>query len=386
MGHRFKKLKVNQTSFVIVTILYAALYLYTTIPFVHNTGGLHPTRFQDELRKRTASAGKNASAWEWELFSRLDRIRKICGDLCAINDRETYQRYLVPVEGANFPMIAVPNVDCNGILMSQDIDASDYTYPFPPPDLLDNDFTVGGMIHEIHANQRKDGAYLGLEGKMSNWSLPFIETQLEMLKLPFKNVENLQGSYGARGSRIFFDKIKELDLKNKDILVIGSERPWIEVICLHLGANLVTTLEYGSIASEHPQLRTMTPVVFRQEYQQGTLPKFDVVISHSSLEHCGLGRYGDALNPWGDILAMARAWCVAKPRAKLYLGLPTGKDCIIHNSNRVYGRTRWPLIAANWKQIDGDKHSDEEFEDDHLNGRFKRRFGGQGFLFERVGD
>jgi hypothetical protein len=386
MGHHFKKWKVIKSSFIIVlsTLLYAMSYLLTAIPLV-NDGKFRPPIFQDELRKRAAAGGTNISAWEWELVTRLDRIRTICGDLCTINDRETYERYLVPVEGANFPMLSVPNVDCSAILMSEDIDASDYTYPFPPPDLLDKDFTMGGMIQSFHGTQMKDG-YLGLEGKMSNWSLSFVETQLEKLKLPHKNAENIRGSYGARGSRIFYDKIQELDLKDKDILVIGSERPWIEVICLHFGARHVTTLEYGNIASEHPQLRTMTPVVFRREYQKGTLPKFDVVISHSSLEHCGLGRYGDALNPWGDILAMARAWCVAKPQAKLYLGLPTGKDCVIHNSNRVYGRIRWPLVTANWKQIDGNKHSNEEFEDDHLNGKFKRRFGGQGFLFERVGD
>ena len=30
-----------------------------------------------------------------------------------------------------------------------------------------------------------------------------------------------------------------------------------------------------------------------------------------------LGRYGDALNPWGDILTVARAWCVSSPQAKV---------------------------------------------------------------------
>jgi hypothetical protein len=52
-------------------------------------------------------------------------------------------------------------------------------------------------------------------------------------------------------------------------------------------------------------------------------PLFDAVVSHSSLEHSGLGRYGDPLNPWGDLVTMARAWCVAKPNeGKLLLGVP----------------------------------------------------------------
>ena len=28
---------------------------------------------------------------------------------------------------------------------------------------------------------------------------------------------------------------------------------------------------------------------------------------------CPLYRYGDQLNPWGDLIAMARAWCLLKP-------------------------------------------------------------------------
>ena len=35
---------------------------------------------------------------------------------------------------------------------------------------------------------------------------------------------------------------------------------------------------------------------------------FDAVVSFSSIEHSGLGRYGDALNPWGDLIAAAQAW------------------------------------------------------------------------------
>ncbi len=30
------------------------------------------------------------------------------------------------------------------------------------------------------------------------------------------------------------------------------------------------------------------------------------MVSFSSLEHSGLGRYGDQLNPHGDLIAMAR--------------------------------------------------------------------------------
>ena len=35
---------------------------------------------------------------------------------------------------------------------------------------------------------------------------------------------------------------------------------------------------------------------------------FDLIVTYSSLEHSGLGRYGDSLNPWADLITMAKAW------------------------------------------------------------------------------
>jgi hypothetical protein len=70
------------------------------------------------------------------------------------------------------------------------------------------------------------------------------------------------------------------------------------------------TQEYRKIVSSHPKVRAVTPVQFRAEYERGT--RFDAIVSFSSLEHAGLGRYGDALNPWGDVIQVAKAWCVVK--------------------------------------------------------------------------
>jgi hypothetical protein len=59
-------------------------------------------------------------------------------------------------------------------------------------------------------------------------------------------------------------------------------------------------------------VKTIGPAEMSRSYLSGTLSLFDAVISFSSLEHSGLGRYGDAINPWGDLMTMARAWCVTK--------------------------------------------------------------------------
>ena len=78
---------------------------------------------------------------------------------------------------------------------------------------------------------------------------------------------------------------------------------------LELGAANVTTLEYNHIESRVDNLNVITPEELRGlwKFSKEKL-NFDAVVSFSSLEHSGLGRYGDALNPWGDLIASAQAW------------------------------------------------------------------------------
>ena len=58
---------------------------------------------------------------------------------------------------------------------------------------------------------------------------------------------------------------------------------------------------------------------------------FDAVISYSSLEHSVLGRYGDPINPWADLITMSRAWCITKPRGRALIAVPTGPDLVGSN-------------------------------------------------------
>uniref|UniRef100_A0A7S0CKK0 Uncharacterized protein n=1 Tax=Proboscia inermis TaxID=420281 RepID=A0A7S0CKK0_9STRA len=97
----------------------------------------------------------------------------------------------------------------------------------------------------------------------------------------------------------------------------------------------------------------------------------------------GLGRFGDALNPWGDILSIARAWCVTKSGADMYLGLPTGTDLVKFNSHRQYGPVRWGLVTTNWLQVDHEEHTKGDFTDEFADGAMKT-FEGLGFIFKRI--
>jgi hypothetical protein len=75
-------------------------------------------------------------------------------------------------------------------------------------------------------------------------------------------------------------------------------------------------------------------------------------ISYSSFEHDGLGRYGDPLNPDGDIRAMEEAHRFLEQNGILFLGVPLGQDCIVWNLHRIYGKNRLPRLLKGYKLID----------------------------------
>ena len=71
---------------------------------------------------------------------------------------------------------------------------------------------------------------------------------------------------------------------------------------------------------------------------------FDVIVSYSSIEHSGLTRYGDAPNPWGDLVTMAKNWCYLHDDGMAFIGVPTDKrDRIFFNAHRY---SIYPLVLV----------------------------------------
>ncbi len=99
-------------------------------------------------------------------------------------------------------------------------------------------------------------------------------------------------------------------------------------------------------------MSTYLPPDFASSYLNGSLGEFDAMVSFSSLEHSGLGRYGDAFNPWGDRITMARMWCVLKAGGRALMGFPIAKpDMIAYNAHRMYGPVMMPHMLANFKLL-----------------------------------
>ena len=134
------------------------------------------------------------------------------------------------------------------------------------------------------------------------------------------------------------------------VLVVGSAEPWHEAVCLALGASRVTTVDYGSRKYEHPQLDQVN-ASFWSQLNDANL-NYDVVVAASSLDHDGLGRYGDPIAPDGDLLTMRLLLRALAPGAKVILSVPVGPDRIIWNLMRIYGKDRLARLLDGYDVVE----------------------------------
>eukprot|EP00283_Hemiselmis_rufescens_P005237 CAMPEP_0173424574 /NCGR_PEP_ID=MMETSP1357-20121228/4459_1 /TAXON_ID=77926 /ORGANISM="Hemiselmis rufescens, Strain PCC563" /LENGTH=372 /DNA_ID=CAMNT_0014387829 /DNA_START=143 /DNA_END=1261 /DNA_ORIENTATION=+ len=215
-------------------------------------------------------------------------------------------------------------------------------------------FSYNGTI-KVKSDPRSlyDNRYLGHKAMAPDWSESVINAAVRDCSRG-----KLRGTYGHETTRKLFKALQSSAdvVRGKSVLVIGSENPWVEACCLAAGAANVTTLEYGAINTSHPLLRTLTPDTARELYIQHSPDfVFDVVVTYSSLEHSGLGRYGDILDPHGDIKSVARAWCLVRDGGAIFAGVPCapkGSDEGIEwNAHKFYGKVMLPHLLANWEQI-----------------------------------
>ncbi len=77
----------------------------------------------------------------------------------------------------------------------------------------------------------------------------------------------------------------------------------------------------------------------------------DVVALISTLEHVGLGRYGDPLDVDGDRKAMAEAHRLLKPGGHVILTVPYGYPTVVFNRHRIYDDGRFALVTAGFTPV-----------------------------------
>ena len=90
------------------------------------------------------------------------------------------------------------------------------------------------------------------------------------------------------------------------------------------------------------QHKSYQPGEFFDLAAEGKIEPFDYVLHFSSLEHSGLGRYGDGMHPWADLVTHARLWCITTDDGMLFADMPYGNnprhDEIKYNAHK-YGES-----------------------------------------------
>ncbi|XP_071128498.1 uncharacterized protein [Mytilus edulis] len=326
---------------VVLVLLFVCLYEVnydqnsTKIPPINTKeyNGLKSFTYEQKANNKTETQPIQES-------DSVESIRKDCGKLCETNAKG--------VPGPYFDQITVP-IDCQALFKNEHIDRGHGLSNAPKtiPKHLHMDFTMNKRL-KVSPWYFNDGGYLGKTARLAVWTEQIIKEYISLAK-----DNKLKGTYGVSETNALRDGLKHAPgIMNGRVLVIGSEIPWVEACALEAGAREVVTLEYGKIVSKHPKIKTMIPDQYRKSYLNKTLGSFDAVVTFSSIEHSGLGRYGDGLNPWGDIIAIARGWCVTKKGGSLTIGVPYNyeMDYIKFNAGRWYGKIRYPYLTTNWKQ------------------------------------
>lgn len=186
-----------------------------------------------------------------------------------------------------------------------------------------------------------------LKAASSIWSKEYVE-KFKNTYTPqnIKDKAYLAEPYGG-ASGWLLKAFENHNVKNKRVAVIGSLTPWIEAILLNLD-NIVTTVEYNvPVCNEVPNLNAISYADF---CASDTV--YDAIVTYSSIEHSGLGRYGDELNPNGDLETMEQIHKHLNKNGVLVWGAPVGHDALVWNAHRIYGRIRLPIMFRQFKEIE----------------------------------
>jgi hypothetical protein len=121
------------------------------------------------------------------------------------------------------------------------------------------------------------------------------------------------------------------DLKPKDHLDVGSR---IDGFIAHLLTFMdVTLLDIRPLLLPIPGLTVLIDDIMKTEGESQR--KFESVSSLHSIEHFGLGRYGDPINPIGHVIGLKNLAGKVKPHGQLLISFPIGNPRIEFDSQRI---------------------------------------------------
>ena len=203
---------------------------------------------------------------------------------------------------------------------------------------IKNEFLLNGKIEFTnYFFERLDGTEIIYQKKVIN-------------KFIRKAKQNKCLYYGET-DKYLYDCLNKYNINSKEVALMGSTVPWYEAIVLSRNG-VPYTIEYNKIKTDDSRLN-----VFSFENWNKINKKFDFIFSISSFEHDGLGRYGDPINPNGDIEAMKNVYeNLLSKNGFLILSVPIGKDQLAFNAHRIYGKERFKMLIQGFNIVDSFFH------------------------------
>jgi SAM-dependent methyltransferase len=118
--------------------------------------------------------------------------------------------------------------------------------------------------------------------------------------------------------------------------------------------SIVNLIDVRPLANPPDGLRFIQGNAMRLPFEDGSLASLSTL---HAMEHFGLGRYGDPLDPAGTARGLAEVARVAAPGGRVYIGLPVGTERIMFNAQRIHApssvlRMLDPLRLVSFAAVD----------------------------------
>lgn len=129
--------------------------------------------------------------------------------------------------------------------------------------------------------------------------------------------------------------------------------PWYEGILLERNYNNhISVVDYNEPVYEEDDHAIMV-YIYPPTNTLANLTHFpfDLIVSISSIEHSGLGRYGpnDIISENGDLNVMQQIREIINETGRFILSVPLGLDKNHSPWHRIYGRERLPKLLKGWR-------------------------------------
>ena len=159
-------------------------------------------------------------------------------------------------------------------------------------------------------------------------------------------------------------------------------------------AHISSFLERVIVLDVRPNIDNLFNIEFKQEDATNLIGISDnsveSISSLHAIEHFGLGRYGDPIDPQADIKAMMSLKRVLRWDGVLYFSVPIGKERLEYNGHRIYSPT---TVIKNFEGLtlkefivinpDGELRQDLTLEDTKIYESWDVTYGCAVFIFKR---